>query len=87
VGDKASIPTRPDAEVATRLARSLKKLRRISPVHVGIGGQTAAAFPRARGIPAVVWGTILHNAHAPNEKSSIINTIADAKVMLDMLFD
>jgi succinyl-diaminopimelate desuccinylase len=46
-----------------------------------------AAILRARDIPVAGWATLLNNAHTPNEKSSIINTIADAKVIVDMLYD
>ncbi|MDL2307281.1 M20 family metallo-hydrolase [Desulfovibrio sp. OttesenSCG-928-C06] len=85
--EKAPEPTSLEAPVVRRLMRSLKKLRQLDARPVGAGGQTVAAVLRARGIPAAAWSTILGNAHAPNEKSSIINTIADAKVLTDMLFD
>ncbi len=85
--DTAPTPTAVNAPVVQRLSRSLKKLRNIEAKPIGIGGQTVAAFLRAVGIPAVGWSTIISNAHTPNEKSSIINTISDSKVIIDMLFD
>ena len=85
--EKAPAPTGMDAPVVKRLARSLEKLRNLEAKPVGAGGQTVAAVLRARGIPTAAWSTILGNAHAPNEKSSIINTVADAKIFTDMLFD
>lgn len=85
VSAPASTPI--DSPVVLRLSRSLKKLRGIQGKPVGVGGQTVAVALRERGIPAVGWATILSNAHAPNERSSITNTIADAKIIIDMLFD
>lgn len=76
-----------NAPIVQRLARSLKRVRGIEAKPIGVGGQTVAAVLRERGIPAVGWATILSNAHAPNERSSIINTIADAKIIIDMLFE
>lgn len=79
--------TSPEAPVVLRLARSLKKLRGLEPTPIGVGGQTVAAILRARGIPVAAWSTVLGSAHAPNERSSITNNLADAKVVVDMLFD
>lgn len=85
--EAAPPPTPVDAPVVQRLMRSIKKLRGIDAKPLGVGGQTVAAVLRRVGIPAAAWSTILSNAHTPNERSSIINTISDAKVVLDMLFD
>lgn len=79
--------TPPDAPVVLRLKRSLKKLRGLEGKLQGVGGQTVAALLRQRGIPCVGWCTILSNAHAPNERSSVVNTLSDAKIIIDMLFD
>ena len=54
---------------------------------VGIGGGTVAALLRARGIPAVVWSTILECCHEPNEHSSIQSTVRDAQVFLRVAAD
>lgn len=85
----ASAPagTPKDAMVVQRLQRSLRKLRGFDGDVFGAGGGTIAAVLRTKGIGAAAWSTIYSNAHSPNEKSSIINTIADAKVVADMLFD
>lgn len=85
--EQAPAPTGLDAPVVQRLMRSLRSLRGVEGRPVGAGGQTVAAILRHMGIPAVAWSTIISNAHTPNERSSIINTIGDAKVVLDMLFD
>lgn len=85
--EQAPPPTPADAPVVTRLLRSLASLRGITGKPRGVGGQTVAAVLRGRGIPAAAWSTILSNAHAPNERSSVTNTVADAKIIVDMLFD
>ena len=85
--EKAPAATSLDAPVVRRLLASIKKLRKLEATPIGVGGQTVAAILRARDIPVAAWATILSNAHTPNEKSSIINTIADAKVIVDMLYD
>jgi succinyl-diaminopimelate desuccinylase len=84
---KAPLPTSAEAPVVRRLARSLKKLRHLEPKLFGAGGQTVAELLRAKNIPTAAWSTIIGNPHTPNEASSIINTIADAKIIVDMLFD
>jgi succinyl-diaminopimelate desuccinylase len=80
-------PTSLDAPVVRRLARSLERLRRLEPKPFGAGGQTVAGLLREKRIPAAAWSTVLGNPHAPNEKSSLMNTLADAKIIVDMLFD
>ena len=40
-----------------------------------------AAYLRRRGLPTVVWATLQHNAHQPNERTSITYTINDTKVL------
>lgn len=85
--DVAPPATSVKAPVVQRLQRSLKNVRGVTGHPLGVGGQTVAAILRSKGIPAVGWSTILSNPHTPNERSSIINTVADAKIVLDMLFD
>jgi len=63
------------------LLNAIRAVYGIDPAPGGIGGGTVAAFPRKEGFPAAVWGTLLGNAHQPNEHTSIQNMVADAKVM------
>jgi succinyl-diaminopimelate desuccinylase len=51
----------------------------------GIGGGTVAAYLRNKGYPAVVWSTLLGNAHQPNEHTSLTNILYDAHVMATFL--
>ena len=62
-------------------------VRRLLEVGSGVGAQTVAGCLRRKNLPAVVWGTLLPNAHTPNECSRISAAIADAKVVLAMLLD
>lgn len=79
-------PATPDnAEVVQKVMKSVKKIYNNNPRPVGVGGGTVASFLRDRGYDAVVWATLNHNAHQPNEWASIKNTIGDAKVIADML--
>ena len=83
--EQAAPATPADSEIALRTMRSVKKVYGNNPRTVGVGGGTVAAFLRRRGYEAVVWATLNHNAHQPNEWASIKNTIGDAKVIADML--
>jgi len=85
--EQAAPPTPVDSEVVTRLVRSVQSVFGNQPKLMGIGGGTVAAYLRRAGHQAAVWGTLMHNAHQPNERSSIKNSIKDAKVMAAMLFD
>ena len=85
--EQAAPATPADSDVAVRAMRSIKKVYRNTPRAVGVGGGTVAAFLRRNGYEAVVWATLNHNAHQPNESASIANTIGDAKVIADMLLD
>jgi len=85
--EQAAPPTPADSEVVTRLVRSVKAVFGNHPRLMGIGGGTVAAYLRRAGHKAAVWGTLMHNAHQPNERTSIQNSIKDAKVMAAMLFD
>lgn len=77
----------PDAEIIRRLSGAIGKVHGGTPRCMGIGGGTVAAFLRRAGIPAVVWSTLIGNAHAVNEVSSIANTLADSAVMAHMLLE
>jgi len=85
--EQSPTPTPEDAPVVVRLRQALKALRGVEAKTCGVGGQTVAAPLRHRGLHAAVWATLMPNAHAPNEHSRISATIADAKIVLSMLFD
>jgi len=78
---QAPPPTPADAPVARALARAVAAVHGREALPMGIGGGTVAAFFRRRGLPAAVWSTIAHNAHAPNEFALISNLVADAKIL------
>jgi len=83
--EQAAPATPADSEIAVRTMASVRKVYNNNPRTVGVGGGTVAAFLRRKGYNAVVWSTLFHNAHQPNEWSSIKSTIGDAKVIADML--
>ncbi|WP_316900457.1 M20 family metallo-hydrolase [Pseudodesulfovibrio indicus] len=83
--EQAAPATPEDSEIAVRTMASVRKVYNNNPKVVGVGGGTVAAFLRREGYQAVVWSTLNHNAHQPNEWASIKNTIGDAKVIADML--
>ncbi|WP_272699721.1 M20 family metallo-hydrolase [Desulfovibrio sp. Fe33] len=83
--EQAAPATSADTEIVARTMASVRKIYNNNPRTVGVGGGTVAAILRRKGYPAVVWSTLNHAAHQPNEWSSIKNTINDAKVMADML--
>ncbi|MBT8762414.1 M20 family metallo-hydrolase [Desulfohalobiaceae bacterium Ax17] len=84
--EQAAPPTNPQSEVVSRLCRAIEDVYKVEPKVQGIGGGTVAAFLRRRGFSTVVWSTLMGFAHQPNERSSIANTIGDAKVMAHMIF-
>jgi succinyl-diaminopimelate desuccinylase len=83
---EAAPPTAPDSPVVRLLTEAIHKDRGQRPRLVGIGGGTVAAALRRQGFPAAVWSTLLGCAHQPNERASIANTLADARVLARMLF-
>lgn len=85
--EQAPSPTPVTAPVVARLCASLERVRGDSPKICGVGGQTLAACLRRKSLDAAVWATLRPNPHTPDECSSISATIADAKVVLGMLFD
>jgi succinyl-diaminopimelate desuccinylase len=84
-GEQAAPATPEDSEIALKVIASIKKVYNNNPRPVGVGGGTVAAFLRRNGYNAVVWATLNHCAHQPNEWASIKNAIGDAKVIADML--
>jgi succinyl-diaminopimelate desuccinylase len=87
VQQEQAAPTTPeDAPIVQKVMAGIRAVyARAKPRPMGIGGGTVAAYLRRRGYPAVVWATLEHNAHQPNERSSIAKTIGDAKVMAHVL--
>jgi len=85
--EQAADPTPAESEIVTRLIPRVRKIFGNNPKLQGIGGGTVAAYLRRAGHKAAVWSTLMHNAHQPNERSSISCSIKDAKVMASMLFD
>jgi succinyl-diaminopimelate desuccinylase len=84
--EQAAPATDESAPIVTRVMEAVRAVYGGNPRPMGIGGGTVAAYLRRRGYPAVVWATLEHNAHQPNERSSIAKTIGDAKVMARVLF-
>lgn len=87
VQQEQAAPTTPeDAPIVHKVMAGIRAVYPgAKPRPMGIGGGTVAAYLRRRGYPAVVWATLEHNAHQPNERSSIAKTIGDAKVMAHVL--
>ncbi|MDR1686754.1 MAG: M20 family metallo-hydrolase [Desulfovibrio sp.] len=86
-GEQATAATPADAPVVRRLLDALRRHRGIEGKLCGTGGQTLTLCLRRRGLHAAAWATLPSNAHAPDEKSDIRATIADAGTVLTMLFD
>ncbi len=74
-----------DAPVVIELAQALQEVLGVQAKPHGIGGQTVATFFRRKKLNAVVWGKILHLAHAPNEHIKIANLTATTKVFARMM--
>ncbi|HDQ39883.1 MAG TPA: M20 family metallo-hydrolase [Desulfonatronum sp.] len=86
VQEVRSAPATPeDSPIVQRILAAIRDIHGTQPKPMGIGGGTVASFLRRKGLPAVVWATLLGAAHQPNEHSSIRNTIADAQVMAHVL--
>ena len=79
--EQAAPPTSPQADIVLRLGAAIQHVYGVTPKPAGIGGGTVAAVLRRAGIPAVVWSTLQHTAHQPDEYASIQSTLDDAKVM------
>lgn len=67
-----------DAPVVKDLSRAIKKVHKIEPKCIGIGGGTVAAGLRNLGLNAVVWSTLDEMAHQPNEYCIVKNIGLDA---------
>ena len=82
---ESSPSTSPDNDFIKKLMDSIQDVYGVTASPQGVGGGTVAAYPRQKGFPAAVWSTLLGNAHQPNEHTSLINTIKDAQVFVNML--
>lgn len=88
VQEVRSAPATPvDSPIVRRMLTAVFAVRNVTPKPQGVGGGTVAALLRRKGLPAVVWSTLLGTAHQPNEHSSIRNTLDDARVMAHVLCD
>jgi succinyl-diaminopimelate desuccinylase len=77
---QAPEPTPADAPVVKSLAAAIKQVRGIQALPGGVGGGTAAAFLRQRGLPAAVWCTWLDTPHMPDEYCLLADVVKDAQV-------
>jgi len=84
--EQAAPITPEESEVVTCLKKAIFSVLKKKARCIGVGGGTVAAFLRRKGFEAAVWSTLLGFAHQPNERSSITNTLNDARVMFKMLF-
>ena len=84
--EQASDPTPTDSDIVQRLVKAVKEIYGTDAKPAGVGGGTVAAFLRRAGHEAAVWGTLMHNAHQPNERASIKMQVGDMKVMAKVLF-
>ncbi|GAB6188975.1 M20 family metallo-hydrolase [Marinitoga arctica] len=83
--EKAPEPTPADHPMVLKLKEVIEGLREIKTFVGGIGGGTCAAILRHEGLPAVVWGTMDHMAHQPNEYIKIEHLIEDTKVYAKLM--
>lgn len=74
-------PTAPDAPVVQAVIKAVRQVYGREARPQGIGGGTVAAFFRQAGLPAVVWMTVSHTAHQPNEFCLLSNLLGDARVL------
>lgn len=85
MAEQAAPPTPADAEIVERISKAVLAIYGKKARVAGVGGGTVAAGLRRKGLHAVVWATLSHQAHQPNEWASIAATIGDAKVMAHAL--
>jgi len=78
-------PTDPEAPVVHALQRAIKRVYGRQARPQGIGGGTVAAFFRQEGLPAVVWMTVSHTAHQPNEFCLLSNLLGDSRVLAHVM--
>jgi len=78
--DTAAPATSEKSEVVTLLAEAIKRVSKVRPRIVGIGGQTVGNLFRKKAIPTAVWSTVDDVPHEPNEYSKVKNLLNDTKV-------
>ncbi|SHE59342.1 succinyl-diaminopimelate desuccinylase [Marinitoga hydrogenitolerans DSM 16785] len=78
-------PTPAEHPMVLKLKESVESLRNVKTFVGGIGGGTCAAILRHESLPAVVWGTMDHTAHQPNEYIRIEHLIEDTKVYAHLM--
>jgi succinyl-diaminopimelate desuccinylase len=78
---KSPPATDPQAPVVKALVSAIRQVYGREARAQGIGGGTVAAFFRQQNLPAVVWMTVTHTAHQPNEFTLLSNLVGDARVM------
>lgn len=83
--EQAAPATPMDSEIVRKVMAGVRDVYGKEGKPAGIGGGTVAAFLRRHGFKAVVWATLQHQAHQPNEWASLAATIGDAKVMAHIL--
>jgi succinyl-diaminopimelate desuccinylase len=81
IQEESAPGTDPNSKIVKDLSEAIEEVYTIKPTAGGIGGGTVAAYIRRKYYPAVVWSTLLGNAHQAEEHTSIRNIINDAKVM------
>lgn len=79
--EENSAQTPLDSEVFRKLKAALKYLRNIDASPFGMGGGTVGSYFRRVGIDTVIWSTVNHMGHQPNEYCEVNNIINDAKVI------
>ncbi len=85
--DPAGDASSTEGEGAVALRKAVRRIRRIEPTIVGIGGQTCANWFRQAGMDAYVWETCDELAHQVDEYARIDNLVDDAKVYAALLAD
>lgn len=73
------------AEVVEVLGEALKRVLKIEPKLIGIGGGTVGAYLRKAGFNAVVWSLQDETMHQPDEYCVIQNLIDEAKVLASVM--
>ncbi|MFP4658504.1 MAG: M20/M25/M40 family metallo-hydrolase, partial [Desulfonatronovibrionaceae bacterium] len=73
------------SNVVEKMRRAVRAVYSVEPEVQGVGGGTVALYLRKQGYPAVVWSTLMNQAHQANECSSVSNTINDARVFIETL--
>jgi succinyl-diaminopimelate desuccinylase len=78
--DTAGPATPEKSEVVTLLEEAIRRVSKVRPRIVGIGGQTVGNLFRKKEIPTAVWSTVDDVPHEPNEYSKVKNLLNDTKV-------